>query len=59
LNQTPETMVFESAVYSCARCGTKAAQTELQGLPSPRCAACGFTVFTKTRPDLVKRVRAV
>jgi DNA-directed RNA polymerase subunit RPC12/RpoP len=46
-------------MYACVRCGTEASAGELRVLPSPRCANCGFTVFSKTRGQLVKQVRAV
>lgn len=54
-----QTAVLPSAAYACVRCGTKASVTELQALPSPRCANCGFTVFSKTRAPVVKQVKAV
>lgn len=51
--------LLPKADYVCVRCGTKVSQGELSGLPSPRCANCGFTVFAKTRSQLVKQVKAV
>lgn len=54
-----QSVVLPSTTYACVRCGTKVALSELQALPSPRCANCGFTVFSKTRNQLVKQVRAV
>jgi DNA-directed RNA polymerase subunit P len=45
-------------VYSCLRCGTNATNTELSRLPEIKCI-CGFRVFTKVRPPVVKTVKAV
>lgn len=44
--------------YSCLRCGTDASNAELNRLPEVKCI-CGFRVFTKKRPAVVKTVRAV
>ncbi len=44
--------------YSCLRCGTKVSGTELNRLPEIKCI-CGFRVFTKVRPQVVKSVRAI
>jgi len=45
-------------VYSCLRCGTPATNTELSRLPEIKCI-CGFRVFTKERPPVVKSVKAI
>lgn len=45
-------------VYSCLRCGTTTSNDELSRLPEIKCI-CGFRVFVKVRPKLVKRLRAV
>ncbi len=45
-------------IYSCLRCATKVTNTELSRLPEIKCI-CGFRVFTKERPPIVKTVRAV
>jgi DNA-directed RNA polymerase subunit P len=45
-------------VYSCLRCGTNASNTELSRLPEIKCI-CGFRVFTKVRPPVVKTVKAI
>ena len=45
-------------VYSCLRCATKVSSTELSKLPEIKCI-CGFRVFTKVRPPIVKTVKAV
>jgi len=45
-------------VYSCLRCSTKVSSSELNRLPEIKCI-CGFRVFTKVRPPIVKTVKAV
>lgn len=44
--------------YSCLRCGTRAKAAELERLPEIKCI-CGFRVFVKNRPPVVKSVNAV
>jgi DNA-directed RNA polymerase subunit P len=44
--------------YSCLRCSTKVSNTELSRLPEIKCI-CGFRVFTKVRPPIVKTVKAI
>ena len=44
--------------YSCLRCGTFVSNTELSRLPEIKCI-CGFRVFTKVRPPVVKTVKAI
>lgn len=43
--------------YSCMRCGTPVSQSELTRLPEIKCI-CGFRVFTKIRPPVVKTIKA-
>ena len=45
-------------IYSCLRCGTNVSNTELSRLPEIKCI-CGFRVFTKARPPVVKTVKAI
>jgi DNA-directed RNA polymerase subunit P len=45
-------------VYSCLRCDTHVSNTELSRLPEIKCI-CGFRVFTKVRPPIVKTVKAI
>ena len=45
-------------IYSCLRCATRVSSTELSRLPEIKCI-CGFRVFTKVRPPIVKTVKAV
>jgi len=45
-------------IYSCLRCNTKVSNSELSKLPEIKCI-CGFRVFTKVRPPIVKTVKAI
>ena len=45
-------------IYSCLRCNTKVSNSELNRLPEIKCI-CGFRVFTKVRPPIVKTMKAV
>ena len=66
VDETPETPSFEETepseqfdvIYSCLRCGTTATNTELTRLPEIKCI-CGFRVFSKVRPPVVKSVKAI
>lgn len=55
LQETSETF---DVFYSCLRCGTNVSNTELSRLPEIKCI-CGFRVFTKVRPPVVKTVKAI
>ncbi len=44
--------------HSCLRCGTVVSNIELSRLPEIKCI-CGFRVFTKVRPPVVKTVNAI
>ena len=44
--------------YSCLRCGTEVSNTELDRLPEIKCI-CGFRVFSKLRPPIVKTVKSI
>ena len=55
---TQETTETFDVIYSCVRCGTNVSNTELSRLPEIKCI-CGFRVFTKTRPPVVKTVKAI
>jgi len=56
----PEEPVAErfDVVYKCLRCGTSVTNTELSRLPEIKCI-CGFRVFSKIRPPVVKTVHAL
>jgi DNA-directed RNA polymerase subunit P len=45
-------------IYSCLRCDTRVSNTELSRLPEIKCI-CGFRVFTKVRPPVVKTIKAI
>ena len=45
-------------VYSCLRCATRVSSSELNRLPEIKCI-CGFRVFTKVRPPIVKTMKAI
>ena len=57
VNDVMEDEKFD-VVYSCLRCATKVSSAELSRLPEIKCI-CGFRVFTKARPPIVKTVKAV
>ena len=45
-------------IYACLRCNTKVSSSELGRLPEIKCI-CGFRVFTKVRPPIVKSIKAI
>lgn len=55
--EAPITEKFD-VIYKCLRCGTTVTNTELSRLPEIKCI-CGFRVFTKVRPPVVKTVQAI
>jgi len=57
VNDVTEDEKFD-VVYSCLRCATNVSSTELSRLPEIKCI-CGFRVFTKVRPPIVKTIKAV
>ena len=50
--------VFVGAIYECVRCGTRTTQEELSRLPEVKCI-CGYRVFKKARPAIVKQIKAI
>ena len=56
--QKPQQQASFSVVYSCLRCGTQVSQSELSRLPEIKCI-CGFRVFNKLRPPVVKTIKAI
>ncbi len=44
--------------YECVRCGTVTTASELAQLPELKCI-CGYRVFRKVRPPVVKQLKAV
>ena len=57
VNDVVEDEKFD-VVYSCLRCATNVSSSELSRLPEIKCI-CGFRVFTKARPPIVKTIKAV
>ena len=57
VNDAMEDEKFD-VVYSCLRCATNVSSSELSRLPEIKCI-CGFRVFTKVRPPIVKTMKAV
>ena len=57
VNDVVEDEKFD-VVYSCLRCATNVSSSELSRLPEIKCI-CGFRVFTKARPPIVKTMKAV
>ncbi len=51
-------ITFGGVVYECVRCGTKSTGQQLADLPEIKCI-CGYRVFKKARPPVVKQVKAV
>jgi DNA-directed RNA polymerase subunit P len=47
-----------NVAYECMRCGTPVTVEELSRLPEIKCI-CGFRVFRKARPPIVKQLKAV
>ena len=44
--------------YKCVRCGEEVDLLQLEKYISFRCPQCGYRIFRKNRPSLVKRVKA-
>lgn len=57
MSESQEETKFEVR-YSCLRCGTYTTNEELLKLPEIKCI-CGYRVFVKIRPPLVKRIKAL
>ena len=47
-----------AVTYECMRCGTPVTVEELSKLPEIK-SICGFRVFRKARPPIVKQLKAV
>jgi len=47
-----------TVTYECMRCGTQVTVEELSRLPEIKCI-CGFRVFRKARPPIVKQLKAI
>lgn len=57
IESAPASEKFD-VIYKCLRCGTSVTNSELSRLPEIKCI-CGFRVFTKVRPPIVKTVSAI
>jgi len=44
-------------MYECIRCGTKVSSEDLAALPEIKCI-CGYRVFRKSRPPVVKQLKS-
>lgn len=44
-------------MYECIRCGTKVSSEDLASLPEIKCI-CGYRVFKKARPPVVKQLKS-
>ncbi|MFQ5940790.1 MAG: RNA polymerase Rbp10 [Nitrososphaerales archaeon] len=53
-----QSKALQNVFYECMRCGTTASVEELGRLPELKCI-CGFRVFKKTRPPIVKQIKAI
>lgn len=49
---------FGGVGYECVRCGTTSSGEQLAALPEIKCI-CGYRVFRKARPPVVKQLKAV
>ncbi len=60
IEETPAEEITETfeVFYSCLRCATNVSNVELSRLPEIKCI-CGFRVFTKVRPPVVKTIKAI
>ena len=45
-------------LYECVKCGNRVYLAELEKYVSFRCPECGYRIFKKVRPSIVKRVKA-
>jgi DNA-directed RNA polymerase subunit P len=44
--------------YECINCGTKVEYRELERYITFKCPQCGYRIFRKVRPPIIKRVKA-
>ena len=52
-----EERAFGEVEYECVRCGTRVTSEQLRQLPEIKCI-CGYRILKKTRPPVVKQVKA-
>ncbi|MEM2761107.1 MAG: hypothetical protein QXU32_13075 [Nitrososphaerales archaeon] len=53
-----QSKALANVFYECMRCGTRSSVEELNRLPELKCI-CGFRVFRKARPPIVKQIKAI
>jgi DNA-directed RNA polymerase subunit P len=58
MSEEPLASAAASVSYECMRCGTTVTVEELSRLPEIKCI-CGFRVFRKSRPPIVKQLKAI
>ena len=51
-------MPKEGIEYQCISCGKKISYDELTVMPELKCPECGYRILKKTRPPIVKRLKA-
>ncbi|MGB9659925.1 MAG: RNA polymerase Rbp10 [Nitrososphaerales archaeon] len=49
---------FGGVVYECVRCGTQVTAEKLAQLPEIKCI-CGYRILKKSRPPIVKQLKAI
>ncbi|MEM3383426.1 MAG: hypothetical protein QXD42_01365 [Nitrososphaerales archaeon] len=50
--------IFGGVVYECVRCGTQITAEKLAQLPEIKCI-CGYRILRKSRPQIVKQLKAI
>jgi DNA-directed RNA polymerase subunit P len=49
---------FTGVIFKCVQCGNEITQEQLSLMLEIKCPACGYRVLRKTRPPIVKRLKA-
>ncbi len=58
MSEEPAEEVKTGAImYECLRCGTRVSSEDLASLPEIKCI-CGYRVFKKSRPPVVKQLKS-
>ncbi|HVP24075.1 MAG TPA: hypothetical protein VMS77_09220 [Conexivisphaerales archaeon] len=58
MSEDAKTEIKSGAImYECIRCGTKVSSEDLASLPEIKCI-CGYRVFKKSRPPVVKQLKS-
>jgi DNA-directed RNA polymerase subunit P len=61
LRTNGESLMSKSASgveYECLRCSKKVSYDELSAMPELKCPNCGYRILKKTRPPIVKHIKA-